>query len=274
MLSWVVNFHPESRRDLRRSQIPVLPERDRPQFTQSALREGPRRSTPSRHRDEKPVTVNPLESTFTNCDECNSFRIRFYKNCRVSLLFSAKFLKYHFKFLPSRGHESRTTGHGSLTLFFSSSSALFCAFLHFLALAQNSTLFFSSSSTLFRKNTQGWGALLPSRAPSFSEWGYLLGFSPGSLWHSQSGCALALGFRGTDILGCALPPVTSYRSPVTTPPPMVKWSEPSHSAPTRTPKGSNRLPMTKNYLAAAFPFQRSTVRSRFSSFDSSLCPHL
>src|SRR2546428_10577484 len=32
-----------------------------------------------RHRDEKRVTVSPLESAFTNRDTCNPFRIRFYK---------------------------------------------------------------------------------------------------------------------------------------------------------------------------------------------------
>jgi len=37
-----------------------------------------------RQRDEKPVTATPLESASTNCDACNSFRIRFYENCRVT----------------------------------------------------------------------------------------------------------------------------------------------------------------------------------------------
>src|SRR6266403_1103655 len=45
----------------------------------------PRRSTLFRHRDEKPVTASPLESAFTNCDARNSFRIRFYENCRVCI---------------------------------------------------------------------------------------------------------------------------------------------------------------------------------------------
>jgi hypothetical protein len=59
-----------------------------------------------------------------------------------------------------------------LSLFFSHSSALFCIYLHFFALTQNSTRFVSNDSALFRKNTGGMGgALLPSRAPSFSEWG-------------------------------------------------------------------------------------------------------
>ncbi len=39
-------------------------------------------------RDEKPVTATPLLSTLTNRDAHNSFRIRSYANCRVSLAFS------------------------------------------------------------------------------------------------------------------------------------------------------------------------------------------
>ncbi len=38
-----------------------------------------------RHRDEKHVTASPLDSTVANCDARNSFRIRFYENCRASL---------------------------------------------------------------------------------------------------------------------------------------------------------------------------------------------
>ncbi len=60
-------------------------------------------STPFRHRDEKPVTATPLDSAFTNRDACNSFRIRFYENCRVSPLFLTENLKFYLKFdLPSR----------------------------------------------------------------------------------------------------------------------------------------------------------------------------
>jgi hypothetical protein len=44
----------------------------------------PCRSTPFRHRDEKPVTVTPLVSAFTKRDACNPFRMRIYENCRVS----------------------------------------------------------------------------------------------------------------------------------------------------------------------------------------------
>ncbi len=42
-----------------------------------------------RHRDEKPVTATPLVSALSPCrshrDAPNSFRMRFYENCRVSL---------------------------------------------------------------------------------------------------------------------------------------------------------------------------------------------
>jgi hypothetical protein len=52
-----------------------------------------------RHRDEEPVTATPLESAFTNCDACNPFRIRFYKNCRVSLPSPIINLKSYSKFV-------------------------------------------------------------------------------------------------------------------------------------------------------------------------------
>ena len=42
-------------------------------------------------RDEKPVTATPSKSAVTNCDARNSFRIRFYENCRVSPAFSSLF---------------------------------------------------------------------------------------------------------------------------------------------------------------------------------------
>src|SRR5712664_162013 len=44
-----------------------------------------RRTPLSRHRDQNRVTATPLESSLTNCDARNSFIIRFYENCRVSL---------------------------------------------------------------------------------------------------------------------------------------------------------------------------------------------
>src|SRR5713101_373920 len=44
----------------------------------------PRPATPYRHRDEKPLFQSSLESAVTNGDACNSFRMRFYQNCRVA----------------------------------------------------------------------------------------------------------------------------------------------------------------------------------------------
>jgi len=39
-------------------------------------------------RDEKPVTATPLFHSLINCDARNSFKIRSYANCPVSLAFS------------------------------------------------------------------------------------------------------------------------------------------------------------------------------------------
>jgi hypothetical protein len=58
------------------------------------------RSLPS--RDQEPLSVNTLESAFTNCDARNSFRMRIYKNCRVSLLFPSKNLKRYLKIRSRR----------------------------------------------------------------------------------------------------------------------------------------------------------------------------
>ena len=44
-----------------------------------------------RHRDENHVTATLLDSALTNCDARNSFRMRFYENCRVSLTLSPLF---------------------------------------------------------------------------------------------------------------------------------------------------------------------------------------
>ena len=43
------------------------------------------RSLDFRHRDENPPTTSPLALALTNCDAHNSFIIRFYEKCRVSL---------------------------------------------------------------------------------------------------------------------------------------------------------------------------------------------
>ena len=58
------------------------------------------RSLPS--RDEKPLSASALESAFTNCDARNSFRMRIYKNCRVSLVFLIKVLKSYLKIRSRR----------------------------------------------------------------------------------------------------------------------------------------------------------------------------
>jgi hypothetical protein len=59
---------------------------------------------------------------------------------------------------PSRDKGSaRLPGPEKSSPLFSNSSELFCAFLHFFALTQNSTRFFSIDSALFRKNTGGGG---------------------------------------------------------------------------------------------------------------------
>jgi len=51
-----------------------------------------------RHRDEKPITVSPLDSALTDCDARNSFRIRSYENCRVSPSSPHKKPRSHLKF--------------------------------------------------------------------------------------------------------------------------------------------------------------------------------
>ena len=48
--------------------------------------------------DEKRVTASPLESVFTICDSCKSFRVRFYENCRVSLGVASAFVKKNFNY--------------------------------------------------------------------------------------------------------------------------------------------------------------------------------
>src|SRR3984893_3302848 len=51
-------------------------------------------------RDEKLSSANPLESAFTKRDAYNPFRMRIYKNCRVSLLSLAKDLKCYLNSFP------------------------------------------------------------------------------------------------------------------------------------------------------------------------------
>jgi hypothetical protein len=83
----------------------------------------PRRFTLSRHRDEKPVIVNPLESALTNREARNCFRILSYENCRVAYASSPQSLTYNFYFTPFR--RSMQPNRSDPHLFFSGTSALF-----------------------------------------------------------------------------------------------------------------------------------------------------
>src|SRR6266850_2338866 len=60
-----------------------------------------------RHRNEKLVPANPLESAFANCDTCKSSRMRFYENCQVSLVSISSDLRFYLNFLPSVWRSSR-----------------------------------------------------------------------------------------------------------------------------------------------------------------------
>ncbi len=57
----------------------------------AALPAGASRPHYFRHRDENHVTASPLDSSVTNRDDRNPFRIRSYDNCRVSLAISSLF---------------------------------------------------------------------------------------------------------------------------------------------------------------------------------------
>jgi hypothetical protein len=72
---------------------------------------------------------------------------------------------FSYSLAPSRCEGfARLHGQEKSSPLFSNSSELFCAFLHFFALSQNSTLFVSSNSELFRKNTRGMGGRCYPRA--------------------------------------------------------------------------------------------------------------
>src|SRR5260370_10136429 len=64
--------------------------------------------------------------------------------------------------LGRTGMQASQRANASLFRFFSSSCALFCSFLHFFALTENSTLFFSSDSALFAKKPGGGVPLPPN----------------------------------------------------------------------------------------------------------------
>ena len=110
------------------------------------------------------TTILPVLSfhALTNCPSRNSFLLTFM---------------HRMEGVEGVGGALRssllTSNFQSLTSFFSNSSALFCAFLHFFALSQKSTLFFSSDSELFGKNTGGGvGSQLLWRALRFAECGH------------------------------------------------------------------------------------------------------
>ena len=69
------------------------------------------RSAPLPSREGKTVTASSLESAFTNRDACNSFRMCFYENCRVSLEQTSLFLKFHFNLVA---HHPRLAPHSPL----------------------------------------------------------------------------------------------------------------------------------------------------------------
>jgi hypothetical protein len=99
----------------------------------------------------------------------------------------------------------------NLTSFVSHSSALFCSFLHFFALSQNSTRFFSSDSALFLKKRVFSSTFQRANLPtfndsslSFSDPGLLLALFCRSL-HQECFTTLFLSMRSTLFLknaGC------------------------------------------------------------------------
>jgi hypothetical protein len=105
-------------------------------------------------------------------------------NCPFSIFFLLTFMHRMGSVGSAFQFSLQTSSFQTLTSVFSSSSALFCAFLHFFALTQKSTLFFSSDSELFGKNTgSGVGSQLLWRALRFAEYGHeslvaSIGFPP------------------------------------------------------------------------------------------------
>ncbi len=92
------------------------------------------------------------------------FRISHLPYALPSSVSRNSFVCHSYENTGGCGYSSHSGKHCSVaasnsfhsSAFFSYSCALFCAFLHFLALAQNSTLLFSIDSALFaKKNTRG-----------------------------------------------------------------------------------------------------------------------
>jgi hypothetical protein len=87
-------------------------------------------------------------------------------NCPFSISFVLKFM-HRMGGVRGRFQSSLLTSNFQpLTPVFSQSSALFCTYLHFLALCKKSSPFLSCNSALFRRNTGGWGEA--GCAPNFS----------------------------------------------------------------------------------------------------------
>jgi hypothetical protein len=149
-----------------------------------------------------------------------------------------------------------TSNLENLTSFVSHSCALFCSFLHFFALTQNSTRFFSSASALFRENTGGGvGPHIPSRAPSRSERHPLFAHSLRSLHQERfttllqsNGSALFLETAGCHLTIPILERITPLRAPLRT----------------------QRLCVIR-FLSSLFNFQLSTVNFPFLSAESAAC---
>jgi hypothetical protein len=76
-------------------------------------------------RDEKPVTISPLESAFTKRDTRNSFGMCIYKNCRVALPLLIKNLKSYLScILPLRERHIARVSAGCMVEFTQDSSSL------------------------------------------------------------------------------------------------------------------------------------------------------
>jgi hypothetical protein len=106
----------------------------------------PRLSTPFRHVTKHASPQVLLTCALTNRDARNSFRIRSYENCRVSL--------------PPQNVKP------SICRCFLTYLLPLHALANSFALNKNSTHFFSSKSELFCKNTGGWGVPCASQRGS------------------------------------------------------------------------------------------------------------
>jgi hypothetical protein len=144
----------------------------------------PRRSLPLadfRHVTKKPSPQALYNPRLTNCDACNSFRIRSYENCRVSMR------------SPDFSNVNSSTWPQVLTY-----PLFFHTLAHSFALPINSTLLFSSSSALFAKNDPGWGYLSPSSRFRMNAFLSPLAFRHDLSFHGSQ-------VTGHDSIGCRSP---------------------------------------------------------------------